>query len=123
MMKRKSKKKDNDTMGLLARLAAYHHASLSVKNSSGGICFKFKCGNETFAWSKTITDSFGGVHGDTSSLPISDPNKFLLSYMNGLIFFRTVGDEWSDDFNMFGPRMLRCSSREELDMKLTIAGF
>lgn len=94
-----------------------------VKNSSGGICFKFKCGNETFARSNTTNDSFGRVHGDSSSLPISDPDKFLLSYMKGLIFFRTVGDEWSDDFNMFGPRMLSFSSREELDMKLAIAGY
>ena len=92
-------------------------------NSSRGICFKFKCGNETFAWSMTFTDSSGRVHVDSSSLPISDPDEFLLSYMNGLIFFRTVGNGWSDDFNMFGPRMLRCSSREELDMKLAIAGY
>lgn len=89
-----------------------------------GIYFQFSCENEAIAWDKFYTDEKGRVHAMFNANPVSDLDLFLESYIGQRMFFRTVGDgTWSDDFNMFGPRMLRCSTREELDMKLAVAGF
>lgn len=117
------KTRELDATSLLKRLAKYHNAKLVCGDVGRGIYFQFKCKNEAMAWDRCYIDKRKKVHADYDAKPVFDVDTFLENYIGQRMFFRTVGDGWSDDFDMFGPRMLKCSSREELDVKLAVAGF
>ena len=116
---------------VLKKLAAYHNAEYIEDKSEiladRGVFFRFKDGNETFAWDKLQVDWKDPCNKRLmpayQSHPISDPRGLLICYITQHMFFRNTGcyaEEWCEDFNWFGPRMLKAGSIEELEMKLAI---
>lgn len=101
-----------DYAKVLARIAKYHGAEVG---RGCDLRLVFPCGNEIVAWKEALPPFRNHVDSE---------RDFVLKYVANEMYLRRTNDgAFSDEFNRFGPRMLRAGSVEELQVKLSLAGF